>query len=585
MPQHNSIILDPAIRRAIAAKQRALILTGNFDDLDERIHYRRHALLQALHDEGYLVITFSLSAGGQLFKLSALADDERTELESHLNTFHIPQLFKGHRERNTSDELADIFRTFTRLLQTPSPKRRICLVLYYLEHLAPRNETPGTTAEGALVVSECLHSLCGSAALKKSGNLVIGIGRQGLYSDLLAELPTIEYPFADETLAKSFIDRTLKQHTDAAPILGDGLNPKAFARIAAGMKVLDLQSAIDQALGNRTPITTESFSALKCERLINNSEGTLRFVTPEIGSFDEIIGLTEVIAYFKKVLVPKMRIFAPSVPRMIILSGPAGTGKSILASILAREAGWALFEFGLTKNMYVGESERRQQLALSIAESAQPVVLLWDEIESFGDRAAGGTQGDNVTGSLVSNFLSWSARESHRGKVLIIGTCNLPQNLDFALLSRAEVIPVLPLKRNDIPQLFPAFEKRITNSRTLDPSDPKLLEAAANLYAKDASNRHIYHLMCRCALKANNDRITADLILNESRHFVGNGERYSTAIAALLSLRYSSFADLWPHYDDAEVPWWLDGLFQEGRLDLAALEARIREYQAMSRAS
>jgi hypothetical protein len=575
-------ILDERLRNAILAKQHALLLTGNFDDLDEQIFYRRQALLLSLHEAGYLVITYSLSGGGQIFQISSLPEDERKDLEAHMKKFEIPQLFKGTPDRNNSDELIDTFRALVRLLQTTSPRRPLCLVLFYLEHLAPRSEAPGDAEEQHLVISECLHSLCGSAALKKFGNLVIGVGRRGLYNELLNEFNIVEYPYPDARLAKSFIDQTLNEANTKETLLDKELTPESFSQIAAGMKLLDMQVALDEARGRKIPLTAECLSAIKSERLLNNSEGTLRAVQPEITSFVEIIGLKWIIAYLQNFLIPNMRRFAKSVPRMILFSGPAGTGKTILASIIARVAGWALFEFGLTKNMYVGESERRQQLALSIAESAQPVVLVWDEIESFGNRTNGSTQGDSVTGSLISNFLNWSAQEKHRGRVMVIGTCNLPQNLDFALLSRAEVIPILPLKRSELPLLFPAFERRLTGEVTLESNDPLLIEAAGILFKKDASNRHIYSLMCRCSLMASDGRITPELVLQQSRNFVGNAERYPTAIASLMSLYHTSFADLIPDYEEDEIPWWLEGIYQKGELDMELLARRIREYQSLA---
>ena len=363
-------------------------------------------------------------------------------------------------------------------------------------------------------------------------------------------------------------------------LLEPRLTADHFAQLAAGLKLTDSQGLFDEARALNKPITIEWLASFKNERFLKNSEGTLRPVNLPLSSFDQIVGLSELRGFYEQFLIPKLQANDPSCGQLYILCGPPGTGKTVIGGLPFKLAtGWNLMEFLNLKNMYVGETERRQELALSITEAIAPGAgILCDEIESFGNRDSS-FQGDNVTMNLMSRFLSWSSQERLRGQVMILGTCNMPQILDPALRSRAEIIPVLPLPCKLLPTLIQQYEQRITTENTIQPDDPRIQEACRLLFAKDASNRDIFILMSRAALMSPDGQIDPQLVLALSQDLISSSERYNTALAALTAITYTTFASLIPRYEEGEQPWWIEGIqdTKTGQIDVERLHERIEK--------
>ena len=118
----------------------------------------------------------------------------------------------------------------------------------------------------------------------------------------------------------------------------------------------------------------------------------------------------------------------------ILLSGPPGSGKTLLAKAVAKEseANFIAVSGPQLLSMWVGESERGVREVFRKARQVAPCIVFFDEIDSLAPRRAGG--GNEVTERVVSQLLTeLDGIEDLRGVVVLAAT-NRPDRLDPALL-------------------------------------------------------------------------------------------------------------------------------------------------------
>lgn len=120
---------------------------------------------------------------------------------------------------------------------------------------------------------------------------------------------------------------------------------------------------------------------------------------------EEPVGLDYLVEHLH-IVRDKLRVTGPGRARGILLIGPAGTGKTMLARSIGRLVGLPVVEFRIAAlmNSLLGETERRFSQAFATLEAMSPNVVFIDEIEkAFGDSSErdGGTM-MRCTGALLS---------------------------------------------------------------------------------------------------------------------------------------------------------------------------------------
>ena len=155
--------------------------------------------------------------------------------------------------------------------------------------------------------------------------------------------------------------------------------------------------------------------------------------------FADVGGLADVKKQVeKRIILPfkKPSLFERYKKRVgggILLYGPPGCGKTLLARATAGECEAAFFNVAISDvlDMWIGESERKLHAIFEKARRPAPAVLFFDELEALAGKRA--HTRESTASKLVSTFLSEmdGFSQNNRG-VLILGATNTPWAVDSA---------------------------------------------------------------------------------------------------------------------------------------------------------
>lgn len=135
-------------------------------------------------------------------------------------------------------------------------------------------------------------------------------------------------------------------------------------------------------------------------------------------------------------------------PKGLLLFGPPGTGKTVLAKTIATEAGGAKF-FSISASSlmskWVGEGEKMVRALFAVARALQPSIVFIDEIDSLLTQRSEADQ--ESSRRVKTEFLVQmdGAATSRDDRVLLIGATNRPAELDEAARRRMVKRLYIPL--------------------------------------------------------------------------------------------------------------------------------------------
>lgn len=216
----------------------------------------------------------------------------------------------------------------------------------------------------------------------------------------------VPYPRAEELEGIAREEIALATHRARVPMAIDRIRSEA-GQLASGLVGLTRSAARD-ALRDAVapdPRDLESAFARLQQRKATQLRRELAMNVLDTADMEEPIGLDYLVEHLM-VTRDKMRLSGPGRARGILLIGPPGTGKTMLARAIGRLIELPVVEFRLSAlmNSLLGETERRFAQAFATLEAMSPNVVFIDEIEkAFGDSSErdGGTM-MRCTGALLS---------------------------------------------------------------------------------------------------------------------------------------------------------------------------------------
>ena len=132
----------------------------------------------------------------------------------------------------------------------------------------------------------------------------------------------------------------------------------------------------------------------------------------------------------------KYSTFGARLPKGILLVGPPGCGKTLIAKSIAGETGINMYAISASdiNEMFVGVGSRRIRKLFEVARKNSPSIIFIDEIDSIGMRRGGLTSGgreyDNVLNKILVEMDGFKDNEN----VMVFGATNRIKDLDPALL-------------------------------------------------------------------------------------------------------------------------------------------------------
>ncbi len=239
--------------------------------------------------------------------------------------------------------------------------------------------------------------------------------------------------------------------------------------------------------------------------------------------------LTEIVDYLHE--PDKYKEIGAAMPKGILLVGPPGTGKTMLAKAVAGEANVPFFSMSGSEfvEMFVGMGASKVRDLFKQAKEKAPCIVFIDEIDAIGQKRSSGKMGGNDEREQTLNQLltEMDGFEGNTG-VIILAATNRPEILDAALTRPGRFDRRVPVELPDLKgreEILKVHAKKIKVSEDVD-----FLKVAR--MASGASGAELANIVNEAALRAVRDgrKFATQADLEESIEVVIAGYQKKNAI-------------------------------------------------------
>ncbi|HUY73753.1 MAG TPA: ATP-dependent zinc metalloprotease FtsH [Candidatus Dormibacteraeota bacterium] len=301
-----------------------------------------------------------------------------------------------------------------------------------------------TTSPGQWSYSELVnHAQSGQVA-----SITIGTGT-GVATDTSGHKFNVSLPqdqsvtLADELKADGVKDVQFQSTTDLGTLLISFLPNLLFLLLIGGLIYWSYRSM------RRSQGQAMSFGRSN-PRLMSPQRSAVTF--RDVAGVEEAQSeLKEIVEFLKT--PEKFRALGARIPRGVLMVGPPGSGKTLLARAIAGEAGVPFFSISGSEfvEMFVGVGASRVRDLFDQAKKASPCIVFVDEIDAVGRQRGAGLGGGNDEREQTLNQLLVEMdgfdTDTH---VIVIAATNRPDVLDPALLRPGRFDRHVVLDRPDV---------------------------------------------------------------------------------------------------------------------------------------
>ena len=260
---------------------------------------------------------------------------------------------------------------------------------------------------------------------------------------------------------------------------------------------------------------------------VKSSDG-IRF--SDVAGVDEAEeSLSEIVNYLHD--PSKYREIGATMPKGVLLVGPPGTGKTMLAKAVAGEADVPFFSISGSEfvEMFVGMGASKVRDLFKQAKEKAPCIVFIDEIDAIGQKRSGGAYGGNDEREQTLNQLltEMDGFEGNSG-VMILAATNRPESLDPALTRPGRFDRRVPV---ELPDLKGRQEILKVHAKKVRLTDDVNFETIARM-ASGASGAELANIINEAALRAVRDgrKAACEADLEESIETVIAGYQKKNAI-------------------------------------------------------
>ena len=260
---------------------------------------------------------------------------------------------------------------------------------------------------------------------------------------------------------------------------------------------------------------------------VKSSDG-IRF--SDVAGVDEAEeSLSEIVNYLHD--PSKYREIGATMPKGVLLVGPPGTGKTMLAKAVAGEADVPFFSISGSEfvEMFVGMGASKVRDLFKQAKEKAPCIVFIDEIDAIGQKRSGGAYGGNDEREQTLNQLltEMDGFEGNSG-VMILAATNRPESLDPALTRPGRFDRRVPVELPDLKgreAILQVHAKKIKIAEGVD------FNKVARM-ASGASGAELANIVNEAALRAVRDgrRFATQADLEDSIEIVIAGYQKKNAI-------------------------------------------------------
>ena len=187
-------------------------------------------------------------------------------------------------------------------------------------------------------------------------------------------------------------------------------------------------------------------------------------------------------------------------PKGILLTGPPGCGKTMLAKAIANESGvnFISVKGPALLSKYVGESERGVRDMFRKAKQAAPCIIFFDEIDALVPARDSGGSDAHVAERVLSQFLAELDGVEELKGVLMLGATNRPDMLDPAILRPGRFDEIVEISLPDEQSRSQIFDVHLRNK----PLTPGISIASLAAATEEFSGAEIQGVCSKAALRA-----------------------------------------------------------------------------------
>ena len=234
---------------------------------------------------------------------------------------------------------------------------------------------------------------------------------------------------------------------------------------------------------------------------VPSTDGGIRFA--DVAGEDEAKdNLQEIVNYLHD--PSKYKAIGASMPKGILLVGPPGTGKTMLAKAVAGEANVPFFSISGSEfvEMFVGMGASKVRNLFDQAKEKAPCIVFIDEIDAIGKKRGGGALGGNDEREQTLNQLltEMDGFEDNAG-VIILAATNRPESLDPALTRPGRFDRQVPVTLPDLQGRVAILKVHAAKIKTAPAID---YDKVARM-ASGASGAELANIVNEAALRAVRD--------------------------------------------------------------------------------
>jgi len=238
--------------------------------------------------------------------------------------------------------------------------------------------------------------------------------------------------------------------------------------------------------------------------------------------------LTEIVDYLHN--PRKYSDIGASMPKGILLVGPPGTGKTMLAKAVAGEADVPFFSMSGSEfvEMFVGMGASKVRDLFKQAKEKAPCIVFIDEIDAIGQKRDGRVGGNDEREQTLNQLLTEMDGFEGNNGVIILAATNRPETLDPALTRPGRFDRRVPV---ELPDLKGREEILKVHARKIKVSSDVDFSVIARM-ASGASGAELANIVNEAALRAVRDgrKIVEQKDLEESIEVVIAGYQKKNAI-------------------------------------------------------